>query len=62
MLEDMDFSPSKLIHFFSDNKAAIYISHNPMFHERTKHLKLDCHYVRAQIMEGLINTLYVRSF
>ena len=62
VLEDLFVSVPKPIPLFCDNKAAHYIAQNPVFHERTKHLEIDCHYVRDHVANGFLRTSFVPSY
>lgn len=44
-----------------DSQVAIHIAQNPVFHERTKHIELDCHFVREKLLGGLISLSFVPS-
>jgi len=47
--------------FVCDNQTALHIAFNPVFHKRTKHIEIDCYFIREKLIECVIVTEFVNS-
>ncbi|CAN6447769.1 unnamed protein product [Victoria cruziana] len=61
LFKDMGVSPIDNVKMICDNKSTIYIVSNHTFHERTKHIEMDCHYVREEVLMKNLELAYVSS-
>lgn len=61
LFKDLGISLTLPVDLYCDNRAALHIASNPMFHERTKHIDVDCHFVRERINQGVIRTAHVNT-
>lgn len=48
LLEELGIYNLKPVTLHCDNQSAIHIAKNPVHHERTKHIEIDVHFIRAK--------------
>ncbi|KAJ9542449.1 LOW QUALITY PROTEIN: hypothetical protein OSB04_028955 [Centaurea solstitialis] len=61
LLQELDVPFEGPTPLFCDNQAARHIANNPVFHERTKHVEMDCYCVRERVETQEIHPLHVDS-
>ena len=59
MLEDIHIYHDEPIPIFCDNTGAISTSKNPVMHSKTKHIPIEYHFLRDQVISKIAKLEYV---
>nr|KYP62106.1 Copia protein [Cajanus cajan] len=61
ILSDLNLEQKEDTKIFVDNQAAIAISHNPVFHGKTKHFNIKLFFLREVQRDGVVTLVYCRT-
>jgi hypothetical protein len=61
LLLELGHPPRRTSLVYTDNISALYLSGNPVQHQRTKHVEIDIHFVREKVQRGEVRVLHIPS-
>jgi len=61
LLIELDFRQSGPMPMHCDNQSAIYIAHSLVFHERTVHIEVECHFGRDEWTKKVVACWFTSS-
>ncbi|XP_071727752.1 uncharacterized mitochondrial protein AtMg00810-like [Rutidosis leptorrhynchoides] len=61
LLRELHCSLTSATLVYRDNFSSVYLSTNPVQHQRTKHIEIDIHFVRDLVAQGQVRVLHVPS-
>jgi hypothetical protein len=56
---ELGISQTTLARLWCDNLGATYLSANPTFHARMKHVEVDYHFIRERVTRGLLDIRFI---
>ena len=62
LLQDLHITVPRPINLYCDNTSAQHIAENQIFQERTKHLKIDCHFIREYVQSQFLKIVHISTF
>ena len=61
LLKELGVSQQRVPVLWCDNLGATYLTANPVFHARTKHIEIDFHFVRERVASGALEVRFISS-
>ncbi|PKU64804.1 Retrovirus-related Pol polyprotein from transposon TNT 1-94 [Dendrobium catenatum] len=61
LLQELDIPQQAPTTLYCDNTSAIALANNPVYHVRTKHIEIDCHFIRECIKNLSITVHHISS-
>jgi hypothetical protein len=61
LLDDLGFPPRQPPTLWCDNLSAVYLTANPVFHARTKHIEIYYHFVRERVFTKQLVVRFISS-
>ena len=61
LMEDLHQPRDYKVSIYCDNRSAICLAENPVFHARTKHVEVHYHFIREKVLQEEIELLYVKT-
>ncbi|PKU73279.1 Retrovirus-related Pol polyprotein from transposon TNT 1-94 [Dendrobium catenatum] len=61
LLQELDIPQNVPTILYCDNTSAIALANNPVYHARTKHIEIDCHFIRECIKNQSIQVHHISS-
>jgi len=58
LLQELKFWDVQQMKLYCDNQATLHIASNLVFHERTKHIEIDCHFVGEKLQSYFVLSVH----